>query len=254
LPKFSIITATCNAADTLATCIDSVRDQGIDVEHILIDGVSTDATLDIANTYKDNLSRIVSEPDQGIYDAMNKGIQMATGELIGMLNADDFYPSSKILSRVEEVFTDKNIQACYGDLIYVDSKHTNKVKRYWRAGNFDRKNFYWGWMPPHPTFFVRSSVYEKHGLFNLGLGSAADYEIMLRFLLKRRINAAYLPMVMVHMRTGGVSNASVSNRLAANRMDRKAWEVNGLKPYPWTLYAKPLQKVWQWVFKGKGER
>ena len=118
LPKYSIITATYNAADTLDACIDSVRDQDVDVEHILVDGGSTDATLDIANTYKDNLSQIVSEPDQGIYDAMNKGIQMATGEVIGILNADDFYPSNKILSRVEEVFTDKNIEACYGDLIY----------------------------------------------------------------------------------------------------------------------------------------
>ena len=249
LRKISIVTATYNAADTLASCLDSVRNQGVDVEHILIDGGSTDTSLDIADSYKAHIAKIFSEPDQGIYDAMNKGIQMAMGEVIGILNADDFYPSNEILSRVEEVFADKNIQACYGDLIYVDREHTNKVKRYWRAGKFDRKKFYHGWMPPHPTFFVRSSVYEKYGLFNLGLGSAADYEIMLRFLLKHEINVAYLPMVMVHMRTGGVSNANVSNRLAANRMDRKAWEVNDLQPYPWTLYAKPFRKIGQWVFR-----
>ena len=251
MPKLSIITATYNAADTLATCLDSVRNQGSDVEHILIDGGSTDATLDIADSYKEHIVKIVSEPDKGIYDAMNKGIQIATGEVIGILNADDFYPSSDVLSRVAEVFADKNIDACYGDLVYVDSEHTNKVKRFWRAGKFDSKKFYWGWMPPHPTFFVRASVYEKYGLFNLDLGSAADYEIMLRFLLKHEINVAYLPMVMVHMRTGGVSNANVSNRLAANRMDRKAWQVNGLRPYPWTLYAKPLRKVGQWVRPGR---
>jgi glycosyltransferase len=156
-----------------------------------------------------------------------------------------------------DVFDDESIQACYGDLVYVDGKQANKVKRYWRAGEFDRKKFYWGWMPPHPTFFVRASVYEKYGLFNLELGSAADYEIMLRFLLKHQIKVAYLPMVMVHMRTGGVSNASPSARFAANRMDRRAWEVNDLKPYPWTLYAKPLRKVGQWWkpgerLKGKG--
>ena len=174
---------------------------------------------------------------------------MATGEVIGILNADDYYSDNTILSRVSEVFTDPDVQACYGDLVYVDSKDTSKVKRYWRAGDFAPKKFYSGWMPPHPTFFVRSSVYEKYGLFNLDLGSAADYEIMLRFLLKHQINVAYLPMVMVHMRTGGVSNASVSNRLAANRMDRKAWEVNDLNPYPWTLYAKPLRKVGQWFVK-----
>jgi glycosyltransferase len=251
LPKLSIITATFNAADTLGVCLDSVRDQGVDVEHILVDGGSTDATLDIVDSYKNSIAKLVSEPDQGIYDAMNKGIQMATGDVIGILNADDFYPSNDILSRVEEVFADKSIQACYGDLIYVDSKQSNKVKRYWHAGEFDRKKFYQGWMPPHPTFFVRASVYEEYGLFKLDLGSAADYEIMLRFLLKHQINAVYLPAVTVHMRTGGVSNSSLSNRLAANRMDRKAWVVNDLQPYPWTLYAKPLRKIGQWFVRGK---
>ena len=243
----------------LPPALDSVRNQGVDVEHILVDVGSTDATLDIADSNKANLAKIVSEPDQGIYDAMNKGIRMATGEVIGILNADDYYPSNTVLSRVQEVFSNKDVDACYGDLVYVDSQQTNKVKRYWRAGKFDRKKFYQGWMPPHPTFFVRALVYEKYGLFNLDLGSAADYEIMLRFLLKHEINVAYLPMVMVHMRTGGVSNASVSNRLAANRMDRKAWKVNDLQPYPWTLYAKPLRKIGQWWspgkrLKGKGER
>ena len=251
MPKLSIITATYNAADTLDACMESVRVQSVDVEHILIDAGSTDATLDIAESYKSDLTKLVSEVDNGIYDAMNKGIKMASGEVIGILNADDFYPSNDVLSRVEEVFADKNIDACYGDLIYVDSQDVNKVKRYWHAGVFERKKFYSGWMPPHPTFFVRASVYEKFGFFNLDLGSAADYEIMLRFLLKHLVNVAYLPMVMVHMRTGGVSNASVSNRLAANRMDRKAWEVNDLKPYPWTLYAKPLRKVGQWWKPGE---
>lgn len=245
--RLSIITSTFNAADTLLTCLDSVRNQGIELEHILVDGGSTDTTLDIADSYNTHLAKVISEPDRGIYDAMNKGIQMATGEVIGILNADDFYPSSDVLSRVEAAFTDESIDACYGDLIYVDGEDINKVKRFWRAGKFDRKKFYQGWMPPHPTFFVRASVYKKYGLFNLDLGSAADYEIMLRFLLKHRLNVAYLPTVMVHMRTGGVSNANVSNRLAANRMDRKAWRMNGLQPYPWTLYLKPLRKIGQWV-------
>jgi len=247
--KISIITATLNSADTLASCLDSVRRQGVDVEHILIDGGSTDGTLDIAESYNDDIAKLVTEPDQGIYDAMNKGIRMATGDVIGILNADDFYASNLVLSRVTEVFDDENVEACYGDLVYVDRKDTNKVRRYWQAGAFDRKKFYWGWMPPHPTIFIRSSVYEKYGLFNLDLGSAADYEIMLRFLLKHQINVVRVPMVMVHMRAGGVSNANVSNRLAANRMDRKAWEVNGLQPYLWTLYAKPLRKVGQWFLK-----
>ncbi|MCK5359904.1 MAG: glycosyltransferase, partial [Gammaproteobacteria bacterium] len=127
MPEISIITATYNAADTLVTCLDSVREQSIDAEHILIDGGSTDATLDIADSYKSEIAKLVSEPDHGIYDAMNKGIGMATGEIIGILNADDYYPSNDVLPRVQEVFADKNIQACYGDLLYVDGENSHKV-------------------------------------------------------------------------------------------------------------------------------
>ena len=147
------------------------------------------------------------------------------------------------------MFENPAVQACFGDLVYVDAENTDKVVRYWKAGDYDAGKFYRGWMPPHPTFFVRASVYEQFGMFNLELGTAADYELMLRFLLKHGLQAAYIPMVMVAMRTGGKSNASISNRLAANKMDRKAWRVNGLKPYPWTLTMKPLRKVGQWVVK-----
>lgn len=223
-----------------------MNSQGVAVEHIVIDGGSSNDTLDIIESYRKRLSHVLSEPDQGIYDAMNKGIKMASSDIVGILNADDYYPSNHVLSRVKAVFENPNIQACYGDLAYVDINNTDRIVRYWRAGDYDPKKFYWGWMPPHPTFFVRGSVYEKYGFFNLDLGSAADYEIMLRFLLKHEINVEYVPMVMVHMRTGGVSNMSVSNRLTANLMDRKAWEINELKPYPWTLYAKPLRKLEQW--------
>jgi glycosyltransferase involved in cell wall biosynthesis len=249
LPQFTIITATYNSATTLATCLDSVKRQSVDLEHILVDGGSTDDTLVVANCYRDHLAKIVSEPDQGIYDAMNKGIGLANGDVIGTLNADDLYPDDEILARVAAEFNDPAVQACYGGLVYINSQETNNVTRYWRAGPFDRNKMYWGWMPPHPTFFVRADVYQRYGLFNLELGSAADYEIMLRFLLKHQIYVAYIPSVLVHMRTGGVSNATLSNRLSANRMDRKAWTVNELKPYPWTLAMKPLRKVGQWVFK-----
>jgi glycosyltransferase involved in cell wall biosynthesis len=242
----SLITVSLNSLDTISQCIESVIDQDISAEHIIIDGGSSSDTLAIIESYRNRLSHVLSEPDQGIYDAMNKGIKLASGTVIGILNADDYYPSRDVLSRIIEVFEDPEVQACYGDLAYVDIDNTDKIVRYWEAGNYNPKKLYYGWMPPHPTFFVRASVYEKFGFFNLDLGSAADYEIMLRFLLKHRINVEYVPMVMVHMRTGGVSNVKVSNRLAANLMDRKAWEVNELRPYPWTLYAKPLRKVWQW--------
>ena len=156
---------------------------------------------------------------------------------------------SRIFSRctVVKAFSDPEVQACYGDLVYVKRDDISKTVRYWKSGEFKPEKFYHGWMPPHPTFFVRRSVYEQCGLFNLELGSAADYEMMLRLLFKQRIKAVYIPEVLVHMRSGGVSNASVGNRLQANRMDRKAWTVNGLRPYPWTLWAKPIRKLRQWV-------
>ena len=160
-------------------------------------------------------------------------------------------PDDRVLERVAGVFENPSIEACYGDLVYVKAltRDSKQVLRYWKSGPFHPDKFKWGWMPPHPTFFVRRSVYEKYGLFNLDLGSAADYELMLRFLFKHRIKVAYIPEVLVCMRAGGVSNASVKNRVNANLMDRKAWEVNGLKPYPWTLFLKPLRKLPQWFMK-----
>ena len=195
------------------------------------------------------MSTFVSEPDNGIYDGLNKGIALATGDVIGFLHSDDFYASDNVIQKVAAVFNDPAVDTCYGDLRYVDAQDTAKVVRFWRSGLFESGKFYWGWMPPHPTFFVRRSIYDKYGLFNLNLGSAADYEIMLRFLLKHQLRAAYLPEVFVNMRVGGVSNASLKNRLKANQMDRKAWEVNDLKPYPWTLSMKPLRKVGQWFIR-----
>ncbi len=191
---------------------------------------------------------------------MNKGIHLAAGEVIGILNSDDFYPNRDTLAKVAEIFTDPEVEAYYGDLLYVTEK-TEAEKGEEFGGQLQNstllevwklypEKFYWGWMVPHPTFFVRRSVYERFGRFNLELGSAADYEIMVRFLVKHRIKTAYIPEVLVKMRTGGVSNATVNNRIQANIMDRKAWEVNDLKPFPWTLLLKPIRKIPQWLFKG----
>jgi glycosyltransferase involved in cell wall biosynthesis len=231
---------------TLADCIHSVASQSIDVEHILIDGGSKDGTLGIAEANSHHLALVVSEPDQGVYDAMNKGIRRATGEIIGILNADDVYDSDQTLSKVLDVFAREDVGACYGDLVYVDRHDLNKVTRYWKSGRFAPKKFHWGWMPPHPTFFVRREVYERYGLFRLDMGSAADYELMLRFLIKHRIAVGYVPEILVRMRAGGVSNVSIDNRLRANRMDRLAWSVNDLRPYPWTTILKPARKLGQW--------
>lgn len=275
--NISIITAVYNGAATIADCLESVCRQSHAAEHIIIDGGSTDGTLALLERYRPGVARLVSDPDNGIYDAMNKGIALATGDVIGILNADDFYADERVLARVAAVFADPEVEACYGDLVYLKenlrsvesgvatveseqqvAESDSKVKpqnskltlhRYWQAGSYRPRSFYWGWMPPHPTFFVRRRIYEKYGTFNLDLGSAADYELMLRLLLKHDITTAYIPEVLVKMRAGGVSNASLANRLKANLMDRLAWEVNGLKPYPWTLICKPLRKLPQYLFR-----
>ncbi len=221
------------------------------MEHILIDGGSVDDTSRIIDARRGALARVVSEPDRGIYDAMNKGIGLASGDVVGILNADDYYPSGDALEKVSAAFSDPAVDACYGDLVYVSGGDAGRIIRYWRSGEFAPGKFYRGWMPPHPTFFVRREAYERFGSFNLELGSAADYEIMLRLLLKHRLRAVYIPEVLVHMRTGGISNASLANRFKANRMDRRAWQVNGLRPRFWTLWAKPLRKVGQWFYRKK---
>jgi glycosyltransferase involved in cell wall biosynthesis len=246
--KISIITVVLNGTATIRDCIESVQAQTYPAEHIVIDGGSTDGTLDIISEYT-GLSQMVSEPDDGIYDAMNKGIGLATGAVVGILNADDIYTNPDVLTKVAKVFEDEKTDSCYGDLVYLDPNRKGKVIRSWHSGEFKPERFYWGWMPPHPTFFVRRSVYEKNGYFNLDLGSAADYEMMLRFLVKHEISTVYIPEVLVKMRIGGKSNASINSRLKANMNDRLAWKVNGLKPYPWTLWLKPLRKIPQYFKK-----
>lgn len=240
----SIITASYNSANTIRDTLHSVASQqDVQVEHLIQDGGSTDGTPDIVAEYP--AVKWQSEPDRGLYDAMNKGIARASGDLIGILNSDDFYPAPDILATVAKRFQDPTVLAVYGDLDYVAAQDTDRVVRRWRAGALRQKAFLYGWMPPHPTFFVRKQVYEQYGDFDLRLRSAADYELMLRFLHKHNIKVAYLPRVLVKMRTGGASNASWWHRLRANREDRLAWELNGLRPCFFTTILKPLRKVKQ---------
>lgn len=245
--KISIVTATYNSASTVGDTLNSIvrQDYG-DIEHIIIDGVSKDNTLTIVRSFP-HVAKMISEPDKGIYDAMNKGVQMAGGEVIGILNSDDFYNSSQVLSKVAALFEDPAVDAVYGDLQYVHQHNIQKIVRTWRAGAFRKNSLYYGWMPPHPTFFVRRRVYDKAGLFNISLRSAADYELMLRMLLKYDAQVKYIPEVLVKMRIGGLSNASFKNRLRANREDRLAWQLNGLKPYFFTTWLKPLRKIFQFI-------
>ena len=246
--KVTIITVVYNGAATLRDCMQSVVSQTHpDLEYIVVDGQSTDGTRAIVESFGAGVSRFVSEPDGGIYDAMNKGIALATGEVIGLLNADDFYAHDRVIERVVRTFEQTGCGAVYGNLVYVDPQDTRHVRRYWRAGAYQPGAFLWGWMPPHPTFFVKKSAYDQFGRFTLELKSAADYELMLRLLHRHGVRPAYLDEVLVTMRTGGVSNRTLHHRLAANREDRKAWQLNGLRPFFFTIWLKPLRKIAQFV-------
>lgn len=244
--KVSLITITYNSAATLEATIQSVLSQSYpDIEYIIVDGGSTDDTLSIVDRYRNGIAKVVSEKDKGLYDALNKGIAMASGELIGILHSDDFYTGPDVIGRVVSTITESKADAAYADLYYVDRDDTSLIHRKWKSGNYRHGMFLHGWMPPHPTFFAKRSCYERFGGFNLSLVSAADYELMLRFIHKHRIRLAYLPEFIIRMRVGGKSNVSLKNRLRANREDRKAWKINGLKPNMLTLYMKPLRKIVQ---------
>ncbi|MCK5907633.1 MAG: glycosyltransferase [Flavobacteriales bacterium] len=244
--KVSIITSSYNSSETIADTISSVNSQTHqEIEHVFIDGKSSDNSVEIINEISTREKIVTSEKDKGIYDAMNKGVAKSNGDVIAILNSDDFYADENVVSDVVALFTESGADAVYADLDYV-TEDTTKIVRKWRSGSYKHGMFKWGWMPPHPTLFVKKEVYEKYGNFNLDLKSAADYEIMLRFIHKHEIKLAYLQRVTVKMRVGGLSNSSIKHRLFANNEDRKAWKINGLRPYFFTLYLKPLRKIVQY--------
>lgn len=246
--KISIITVCYNSAATIKDTIESVLGQSyLGIEYLVIDGNSTDETLSIVRSYENKISRIISEPDKGMYDALNKGIALASGDLIGILNADDFYADETVIEEVVKQIETSNCDALYADLHYVAAENTSEIKRYWKSGEYKKGHFLKGWMPPHPTFFIKKGCYEQYGSFNLSLKSAADYELMLRMIHKYEVSLCYLNRVIVKMRVGGMSNSSLINRLRANREDKKAWEINGLKPSPLTFLFKPLRKLRQFI-------
>lgn len=246
--KISIITIAYNSEDTIEDTIQSVINQSYtQIEYIIIDGGSTDNTLNIINKYKDQIHNIISEPDKGIYDAMNKGVNLANGELVGILNSDDFYSHNDVIKNIAKAIGDYD--SVYADLVYVDRENTNKIIRYWKSGTYTKGSFLKGWMPPHPTFFLRKKIYNQFGTYNLSLKSAADYELMLRMIHKEQISTTYHPETITKMRVGGQSNASLTNRLKANKEDRKAWDINQLDPKFYSLYLKPLRKISQFIRK-----
>jgi glycosyltransferase involved in cell wall biosynthesis len=244
--KISIITITYNSAATIEQTIRSVLDQTYkNIEYIIVDGLSKDNTIEIINKYKDKIAKVVSEKDNGLYDALNKGIAQATGDVIGIIHSDDFYTSNSVIENVVETFKSTGADGVYADLYYVDKDDTGKIKRKWHSGNYKEGAFLSGWMPPHPTFFLKKEMYDKYGKYDTSFRSAGDYELMLRMIHKHKIKLAYLDQYIVKMRTGGVSNVTMKNRVDANMDDRRAWTINGLKPRFYTLTIKPLRKIFQ---------
>jgi len=238
---------------TIARTIESVLVQkDVCLEYIIIDGASKDNTVSIAEAYRQQfeskgVSYIVkSEPDKGIYDAMNKGVQFATGDVIGILNSDDCYATTDILSTVAKGFEENEIETLYGNLLYVKN---DRPFRYWRSGNFH--SFKKGWMPPHPTFFVKKSVYERYGLFRLDCGTAADYELMLRFLEKNKVSTVWIDKIFIYMEAGGASGADLSAYKKAHSYDKYAWKCNDLSLPFFCIWLKKLRKVKQFIIPKK---
>jgi glycosyltransferase len=243
--RISIVTATYCCERTVADCLDSVAAQSHgDLQHVVIDGASSDGTLAVIERHRSRVHTLLSEPDGGIYDALNKGIARCDGDVIGFLHADDLYNDERVLEKVASVFADPRVEACYGDLVYVAATEPERIVRYWQSGDYSPSRLAWGWMPPHPAFFARRSAYARFGPFDTSLRIAADYDAMSGILLAAQGRVAYLPEVLVRMRTGGVSNRSLANILRKSAEDYRVIRrrhIGGIG----TLLCKNLSKFGQ---------
>ena len=245
---FSIITVCCNAASTIADTIESVLSQDYPhIEYIVVDGASTDGTKEVVKRYGDKISEFVSEPDNGLYDAMNKGVRLACGDVIGFLHADDIIAGPGSISRIANSFEQFNVDAVYGDLVYFSKQHSDKIIRYWKSGDFQPAKLKFGWMPPHPALYVKKSVYERAGLpngeyFDVSFKIASDYDFMVRILQKFKITVAYLPVVLVKMSTGGTSNRSVRTLIQKSIEDLRSMRRNNIGGFG-ALLSKNIRKL-----------
>ena len=245
--KISVITATWNSADTIAETLKSVRSQTYkEVEHVIQDGESTDGTAEIVRRAMDENAILICERDEGLYDALNKGLARASGEVIGFMHSDDFYATERALEQVATAFQDPDVDGVYGDLDYVSAEDPHQTVRAWVSGPYKEANLKLGWMPPHPTLYLRRSVYERFGRFDTGFDIAADYEAMLRYLVQGRIRLVYLPVVLVKMRLGGVSNRSLKQVLKKSREDLTALRRHGVGDIQ-TLFMKNIRKLGQFL-------
>lgn len=253
--KITILTATYNSSNAVSNCISSVFNQTYpDIEHIIIDGSSSDDTIDCIKSIPNRIKFLVSEPDKGVYDALNKGIHMATGDIIGFLHSDDILASSKTLENIASAFTSPVVgtrrlpDVVYGDLVFVDQKYIHKIVRYWKSQPFKSCLLNMGWMPAHPTVFMRHKVYEKHGLYNIDLKCASDYDYMLRVFRDQSLTFSYIPEVITKMSRGGISTGGIKNQI--NKWKEDYWVLkNNQMPHPlWILFVKNVTKIPQLIF------
>ena len=244
--KISLITVSFNSGSTIKDAIESVLSQDHpDIEYIIVDGNSKDNTVNIIKSFGSKISKWISEPDAGIYDAMNKGIRMATGEVVGMINSDDFYFDTTILSKVAKAFADPEIDAVFGDLIFVDPGNLKKVVRTYSSKTWHPGKFARGFMPAHPTFFVRRKYYQQFGLFKTDYAIAADYELLIRFLYVNKLRYQYLPVTMVIMRKGGVSSRNIKSNIILNQEIIRGCRENGISTNKAKVYSKYFVKLFE---------
>ncbi len=245
--KISVITVSYNSAATIADTVHSVASQKhTDIEHLVIDGLSIDDTVKVVKANRHPNLVLSSEKDMGIYDAMNKGLDRATGDIIGFLNADDFYADAEVLTRVAQAFeSDPSIEACFGDLVYV-SEDNRKVVRYWKSQSYEKGSFAHGWCPAHPTFYIRRTALNRLGRFDLNYRLAADAEFMMRYLELGAVKSTYIPHIQVRMRLGGATNQSWRNIVRQNREILQAFKKNCI-PYslPYFVLHKLASRIWQ---------
>lgn len=252
--KVSIITVSYNSAATIRDTIESVLSQTHDdIEYIVVDGASKDSTMAVVNEYAGNIHKVISEPDKGIYDAMNKGISLATGDVIGILNSDDFYESNNVISTVVESFASSpESQIIFGDIVFVNADDLGTVTRFYGAAHFRAWKLRFGWMPPHPATFVRTEAYKETGLYSTQYKISADYEMFVRLLLVRKLKFSRINQVLVRMRAGGVSTSGVRSSLRLNREIVQACRRNGVYTNICMVLSKIPFKVFEYVRRPTG--
>ncbi len=251
--KVSIITVVRNNVATINDAINSVIGQTYkNIEYIVVDGASTDGTVSVVQSYTNKIDKFITEKDHGLYDAMNKGITLATGDIIGILNSDDMYFDKNVIESIVNTFREKKTDSVFGDLHYVDKNNTDKVMRYWKTSNFRPGSFAKGWHPPHPSFFVKKEVYEKYGLYDIELSISADFDLMLRLLEKHQISSVHLPKILVKMRTGGQSNNNLKNIITSNKSILRSFSKNKIRVNKWLyLFNRLMPKLIQIIKKGR---